>query len=219
MPSDFPIKQFSNVYWDVDKKKNSCQGIWGQYRDAWKAVAFRFLSCAGHDVAYTQSVVKYTNSPSDMKERYNQEHHLFAFFFSGLAALESLHYALFAVGALVEPSKFSMASEADLKSITPSKTARSYSETFPGDMLSNAMDMLVKDATFMEWIDVRNILSHRTAPGRTFHAAAHGEDGGKATWLHGINIDDRTTSSRRLWLSKSLSDILQPAETFTRAKF
>jgi hypothetical protein len=63
--------------------------------------------------------------------------------------------------------------------------------------------------------EIRNILVHRSLPGRIFHhgGAHHGE----VLWIEGIKIDDNTTVSRRNWLVRNLSKLLRDADTFTNS--
>ncbi len=67
--------------------------------------------------------------------------------------------------------------------------------------------------------DTRNILTHRTAPGRTFsEALTNTPTGGYAsvgptTWL-GRTLEPATTQRPREWLAESLDEILEAAEAF-----
>ena len=177
---------------------------WGQYRDAWKALSYHFLSCASHDEAYTASVTQHGDGPQQ-PERYVQEHHLFGFFYTGLATLEALHYGLFAMGALIKPQQLPMATEKNRRDIMPKYTFETFSTSFPAEALSFKLGALQDDQEWTTWNDTRNILSHRMIPGRAFGLSNVGL--GEAIWLNGIKIDRGTTLSRREWLGRHLSEI------------
>jgi hypothetical protein len=217
MPSDFPGLTYEAVYWLVDSKRpTSPPEIWGQYRDAWKALSYHFLSCAGHDEAYTASVQHHGDAPQH-PERYKQEHHLFGFFYTGLAALEALHYGLFAMGALIRPQEFPMITPGNRRAVDPKKTFATFSTIFPGEALTHQLRTLKDDPQWTTWNDTRNVLSHRMIPGRAF------SDPGGALWRieNGIEIaiDGRTTASQREWLVQHLSQIFESAHTFAKDHF
>ena len=213
MPADFPVAAYESAYWLVDSRRQTAPPeTWGQYRDAWKALSYHFLSCANHDEAYTASVSKHGDGPPH-PERYVQEHHLFGFFYTGLAVLEALHYGLFAMGALIRPQEFPMVTDEDMRAIKPAKTCATFSTIFPGEALTLKLGALKDDQEWKTWNDTRNVLSHRMIPGRAF------SDQGGALWLNGIAINNKTTSSRRAWLIQHLSQILESAHIFAKDHF
>lgn len=198
MPADFPVAAYESAYWLVDSKRQiSPPETWGQYRDAWKALSYHFLSCAGHDEAYTASVQHHGDAPQH-PERYKQEHHLFGFFYTGMAALEALHYGLFAMGALVRPQLFPMVTRGDRRAITPAKTFETFSIVFPNEPLTLKLDALKADQEWNDWNDTRNVLSHRMIPGRQYLLSTAESGPGGALWRieNGIEIaiDSRTTA-------------------------
>jgi hypothetical protein len=223
MPADFPVAAYESAYWLVDKKRQiSPPETWGQYRDAWKALSYHFLSCASHDEAYTASVNQHGDGPPH-PERYKQEHHLFGFFYTGLAALEALHYGMFAMGALVKPEEFLMVTPGNRRAVIPVKTFETFSTVFPAELLTLKLRALKDDPQWTTWNDTRNVLSHRMIPGRQFLLSNTESVPGGALWQIengiGIAIDGRTTASRREWLVQHLSQILESAHTFAKDHF
>ena len=223
IPSDFPGSTYEAVYWLVDsKRRTSPAETWGQYRDAWKAMSYHFLSCVSHDEAYTASVNQHGDSPHH-PERYMQEHHLFGFFYTGLAALEALLYGLFAMGALVRQQQFPMVTRGDRRAIIPAKTFETFSIVFPNEPLTLKLGAFKADQEWNNWNDTRNVLSHRMIPGRAYLLSTAESGPGGARWLieNGIEIaiDGRTTASRREWLSRQLSHILESAHAFANHNF
>lgn len=71
---------------------------------------------------------------------------------------------------------------------------------------------MVNDQEFKDWKIIRNILIHRSLPGRVFHEG--GDHHGEVLW-ECIQIDKGTTVSKRNWLVRALSKLLRDADTFT----
>lgn len=223
MPSDFPASVCEAVYWLVDRKRRtSPPEIWGQYRDAWKALSYHYLSCAIHDESYTASAKHHGDSPPH-PERHNQEHHLFGFFYTGLASLEALHYGLFAMGALVRPQEFLLVTDDNRREATPQNTFMTYARVFPNEALTLALGALKTAQEWKAWNVTRNVLSHRMSPGRDYLLSTAESGPGGAVWpiQNGIEIaiDTGTTSSRREWLSRQLFQILDSTHSFATQHF
>jgi len=180
-------------------------------------MAFRFLCCAEHDDSFTGSVQRSGTAPA-MPERYIQERELFAFFVTGLSAVESFHFAAHAIAACVQPLAFPMSTDEELRQLTIGTIATRFAAVFPGDPLTVAMTTLRADKELSDWQSIRNILAHRLAPGRTHYARVGGSPAGleSTTWLKGIPIDLATTASRRSWLAGVITDMVQAADGFVR---
>jgi hypothetical protein len=75
----------------------------------------------------------------------------------------------------------------------------------------------VSDVQFIEWREIRNILTHRTAPGRTFFvsigdvADAQLPDQWK---IKGISLDTKMAATRRRQLSQQLDELLAGIQDF-----
>ena len=184
MPVDFPVARYDEVYYLVDRKRQtSPPEIWGQYRDAWKGLAYHYRSCADHDEAYTASVSQHGDGPPH-PERYMQEHHLFGFFYTGLAALESFHYGFLAMGALIRPHEFPLITPENMRAVDPKKTCTTFSTIFPSEALTRTLRALKDDPQWGIWNEIRNVLSHRVFPGRTYPRRVRAGGSRLATWNH-----------------------------------
>jgi hypothetical protein len=127
------------------------------------------------------------------------------------------------MGALVRPQLFPMVTRGDRRAITPAKTFETFSIVFPNEPLTLKLDALKADQEWNDWNDTRNVLSHRMIPGRQYLLSTAESGPGGALWRieNGIEIaiDSRTTASRREWLSRQLSQILDSAHTFAEVHF
>lgn len=56
MPPDFNVAAYEAVHSRVNANPSLNQDVWEHYAPAWNAVAYRFLSCAESDAAFTASI-------------------------------------------------------------------------------------------------------------------------------------------------------------------
>lgn len=223
MPDDFPVTPYENITESIhlareaDKHPESWHPeAWREFASAWNAVAFRFCSCAEHDVAFTEAM-KRPEKFSKSHEIYIQERELFGFFVSGLSVIDSTCYALFAVGSMLDVQTFPIATSDDKKKITSEMTADKFGSAFKSERISSVLRQLIDSKDYQEWKTIRNIISHRSAPPRTIFIG--GEHHGEVVWGLNIQLDEHTTNSRRKWLADTLCELLKAAETFTAARF
>ena len=198
--------------------------IWSQYSGAWNALAYRFRSCAEHDEAFAASIRR----EASQTETYIQERELFGFFVTGWSAIESLFYALYAIGAMLNRQRFPIIRPEDMRAINPKNTASKFNKAFKSDPLTEVLRHTTSRQEYKDWKEIRNVLLHRIAPSRS-HNIRIEIDGDPLTiekaytrgvsWWEGIPLDDTTTAARRKWLAATLVDVLKAAATFTAQRF
>jgi len=217
MPKVFPVEPYESIHKRIVKKKDDYRKSWNQYAGAWNAVGYRFLSCNNNDKAFTESIQRAGNAPPP-SERYIQESNLFGFFVSGLSTIESLLYGLYAIASIIKVEKFPIATFKDLKSITHENTKNKFEKEFTNLSITDFLKSLIDDKNYKEWKDIRNILAHRTSPGRHFFGG--GNHSGNALWINGVHhINDKTTSKRFKWFVGVIINLLNKIEIFTTDKF
>lgn len=231
MPIDFPSALYESVHARAVAKKDQHPDSWVQFSGAWNAIAYRFLSCTEHDTAFTNSISQTRGDAPPQPERYFQERDLFGFFFTGLSSIECLYYALFAIGSIVDATRFPMGTAQQLRNISPRSTSQQYNAAFPSEPLSFLLNQLITSMEFLEWTEIRNILAHRSSPPRQIfrsihvsirnapHTSSNSVADPSPLWLNGIQLDSTTTSSRRTWLVRTLGDVIQETETFISTHF
>ena len=217
MPRDFPSVPYDEIKTRVRSFSTSTPDTWSQFAGGWNAVAYRYSACTDYDVAFTESIQRYGDAPPP-QERCLQEKYLFGFFVSGLATLESVCYGLFAMASLLDPTHFPLSADDEMRAVTPRYTTDHYSRVFSGEGITNTLLQLVNSHEFSDWREIRNILAHRTAPGRIIHASTSGT-APPALWKTGIPLDANTTVSRRTWLSTQLQRLITEANAFARIHF
>jgi hypothetical protein len=218
MPDDFPSDLCDDINNRVSKNRDNYLNSWHQFAGGWNAVAYRFLSCTEYNVDFTSSIIKHGNSPSQ-PERYNQEKLLYNFFVTGLSIIESLGYALYAIGSIIDKNNFPISSKKDLKNIWIESTISKFKKS---NLLKNIsialiLEELTKSKDYKDWKDIRNILAHRSAPGRNIFMG--GNDHGKVKWIKELQIDENTTSLRYKWLLANLKKLIEETGSFVSYHF
>ena len=218
MPPDFPTTSFERVYSRARLRASSQASAYEHFNAAWNAISFRYLALCDDGAAFTASVSA-PDGRASLEQRYRQERHLFGFFTNGFSAFESFFYAMFAIGALLHPVEFPLAIPKEQQAVKPASTYRAYSRVFVGDPILAAFTAVLTDAAYREWMEVRNILTHRTAPGRTIFVSIESDEDLLARWkINDIPLGPQTASSRRGHAARMLSALLDAAVVFTESR-
>jgi hypothetical protein len=218
LPGDFPISPF-------ERSVARVQSCWevrhpdevGQMVGAWSALSYRFLAHGDEGEAFNRSIMG-QNAFSSHKERYKQERYLFGFFSNGFAAFESYFYGMYSIGAVLNPTHFPFATPKDRQGVSPTSTERAYAKAFPGDPLLNTYRNVFADIAYQELREIRNVLTHRTAPGRTIFVGVGSDEPMAPRWkLNNISLDGSTVQARRAHTSRLLTAVLAAGAAFVDA--
>lgn len=217
MPADFPATPFERVHARLRPRASTHAILYEHFIGAWNALSIRYLTLVEEGDAFTASIGR--GNGGDGQDRYRQERHLFGFFGSGFSAFESYFYGMYAIGAVIQPAQFSLATPKDQQLVSPSSTDRLYKQAFAGDPILGAFQAAFTDAAYREWKEIRNILTHRTAPGRTIFVSIESDEELTAQWkINNIPLDAQTASSRRGHASRLLLLLLEAAAVFAEAR-
>jgi hypothetical protein len=227
MPGDFPTIAYDAVNIRLGPYQPGNPQVWTEYAGGWNAIAFRFATTTAADNRFTASI-KHFPQPS-FDEYHVQEEALFHFFVTGLAVIESFFYALFALGALRQPTNFPMSTADDLRAIAPVLTKRKFATHFAGTPIEAVLSDLLADPIYKSWCDIRNVLAHRTAPPRhhfmvlTVGGGSGTSQVGSTTWQvtggRGLVLNDQTTSDKRTWLAAQVARCILATESFVTINF
>ena len=84
---------------------------------------------------------------------------------------------------------------------------KGYKKCFRNESITYKLEEINNANEFVDWKENRNILVHRSLPGRLFHSG--GEHDGKAFWkLKGIDINTNLTLDRYQWLSSTITSLI-----------
>jgi hypothetical protein len=186
------------------------------------AVRYRLRACADYSNEFVESVLRYGDAPAH-EERYRQERALFGFFVSGIAALDSFSFFLHFAAAHIRPTKFPTTFE-QVRQVSLKSTAKAFGHEFSNETMAHTINNLISDARFKEWERFRNVLAHRSAPGRNVYASVgSSQPDPAADWKIGssnnVKIDPDLTPPRLVWLVSSLNDLVIAADQFTLKYF
>ncbi len=207
LDSNFPAQLYEEVQSKV-RNSFSDHSLYDHYAGAWNALACRFQGAVNSGAAFSNSIAVFGTSPNP-SVRFRQEHELFCFFSAGLSAFESAFYAAFTRGAFLSPSDFPIARPEDQKKVTPSLTIGNFGRGFAIDPILAVFNTLVSDARYLQWREVRNVLTHRTAPGRIFNVSNVDVQVPADEWkLNNILLDGNLVSSRLAELGRLVGNLV-----------
>lgn len=214
---DFPAEPYEAVH-DLVVARWGNQEPYEHFAGAWNAVAYRFQSAVqvGADFESSLRIAGATPTPD---ERFRQDSALAEFFASGYSAFESVFYGLHAIGVLLEPAVFSLATPKSRQQVSPSQTTTTFKKAFPGDPFIAVLEAFTADLAYQEWREIRNVLTHRTAPGRRMYVGIGVDDAPATEWkLNDIAIDETLVPLRRAALARLLAQLMDGCATFLRSR-
>lgn len=206
-PDDFPVQPYLDIHCRIARTQSESDER-SEFFFAWTAIAYRYKACVDHDARYTDSVTRAGNTPP-YPDRYLQDEELFNFFTTGHSAVESACYAFYAVGAMIQPCSFPFTTDTHRRKVDPNWTADKFAKAFPGAPIVTALQTMLASQQYIEWKTIRNILNHRTAPGR-FISIGGGQTAVEWKTVN-ISLDQMTTASRLTWLAQTLEGLIAAA--------
>lgn len=215
---DFPFEPYEAVHAKVAGQW-SAAASYHQYSGAWNALAYRFHGSIEAGARFQKSLKVFGSHPAP-HQRFEQEEALFNFFSNGFAAFEALFYGLFTIGSFMDQVAFPLGTPKDEQRVSPSHTHEAFRRAFPGDPLLNTFAGLLNDPAYQRWRDMRNVLTHRAAPGRRVYVGLGADDAPSVEWkLNGLPLDSGLVSNHQRELAQLIGDVLSAAVTFlaTRA--
>lgn len=219
MPPEFPVAPFERSYARVRRRATTHGGLFEQFSGAWNALSIRYLAFTAHGDEFTRLTIQPCGAGPEPQVRYRQEDQLFGFFSSGFSAFEAYFYGMFAVGALIRPGDFPLTTSKEQQAVSPSSTGAAYRQSFASDHVIAAFDGVFQDASYREFREVRNILTHRTAPGRRIYVGIDSDEELPARWkINDIALDGQLAATRRAEVARLLTGLLEAAAAFIEAR-
>ncbi len=220
MPEGFPDATLEAVKDRIVPKMKNPSPELDNFLGAVNGIRFRLHACANHSEEFVQSVRNFGDAPS-IVERCRQETLLFGFFVSGFATLDSFSFFIYFAAAAIKPPHFPIQKSGHLKRINCKSTADDFCRLFPNDDMTKELRALVEDQHFKEWDTYRNVLAHRSAPGRRIYASTRNDsDLPSADWkidpAHDVKIDSSLTEPRLRWLVRRMAGLIAAANDFTQ---
>ena len=210
---DFPTRPYEAIHETVSHSWGS-HVLYDHYAGAWNAVAYRFHAAVDAAGVFQASLLTAGSSPT-AEGRYHQDKALADFFGGGFSTFESVFYALHSIGAFLDANAFSLATPKAQQQVSPKQTSEVYRRAFPGDPILVAFEALFADPAYQEGREIRNILTHRTAPGRRMYVGIGKDDAPPTEWkLNNIPLDASMVPNRRRELARMLTSLIEGANVF-----
>lgn len=217
VPPEFPTAPYDSIYEVVSKSRGSHQ-LYEHFSGAWNALAYRFRATCDSASEFEKLLTRHGHAPPPL-ERYLQENALFAIYSAGFSVFECACYGMFAVGAFLQPAHFLLTSPANQQQVTPGRTFAAYKSAFPTEPITAAFHQMLNDAQYLQFREVRNVLTHRSAPGRRMYISFGDDSTPSAEWkLNNVPLDSSISSSAKQELSRVVSALLVVCEPFVRAR-
>jgi hypothetical protein len=195
--------------------------LWSEWADACNGTLYRFLAAAEASDAFGSSIT--TSGTPQTRERLAQEKALFTFFACALSSLECVAYGVCAIGAFLQPAAFPV--QAKPHKMTFRFAAQTFASQFPSDQLGPVLRTADRSSELKALRATRNLLAHRSAPGRTVPlelattvSGTGTSSRGPARWL-GDTLSAQTTDQPRVWLARTLDEILEATEQIVNLHF
>jgi hypothetical protein len=205
-PADFPRQHYISVLALVS---DACAGqraraaAYSQFAAAWSGVLYRFCAFDAHFTALSSSLGG-ADGATARQTAFEVECDLFGVFTNGVATLESIAYGVFAIGALMRPETFPLATPTDRRNATVGAVLRLYSERFHDDDLTRVLFWWYNSREYGWWKDMRNLLARQTV---TLEV--------RDKWmLGGVRIDAEELARKRSWLAHAVTELLMAVEIF-----
>jgi len=217
VPDDFPLCAYESVYKTIENKKAK-HLLYEHYAGAWNGLAYRFRAAMDYGEYFVALLKKHGTAPPP-EERYLQERVLFDFYSAGFSTFECTFYGLYTVGAFISPREFPLTTPREQQQVSPNRTKDAFARSFPGDPILAVFAALFADPQYQKCREIRNVLTHRTAPGRRIYLSIGNDDEPPAEWkLNNSPLDESLASTGRIELSRLLGDLLAGSATFVEAK-
>lgn len=213
VPPDFPVAPYEAIY-DAVVKHYGQHVLYGHHAGAWNALAYRYREMIEAGESFASLLRKHGTAPQP-EERYAQERAVLDFYSSGFSTLECSFYGFYAIGTFLGAPGFTLATEADQQRVSPRSTRGAFAHAYPGDPFVAVIASVLTDMDFLNWRPVRNVLTHRTAPGRVIYASIGSNDESPTEWkLNGMPLDETIAVDGRHRLVRVLARLLEGGAEF-----
>lgn len=215
VPADFPAAPYESCHARI-QQRHGAHSVLPEFAGAWNAVAYRFQAMVDAGADFAKSIGAHGSHPPP-KERYEQESLLSSFYGSGFATFESAFYALHALGAMTPGSPLSLVTAKDKQSVSPPRVQTAFAKAFAGDPCNDSINAVINDTDFKSFRETRNILTHRTAPGRTMFVGIGSADELPTEWkLNNMPLDETIATSGRAAVARLLTTLVGVCDDFSR---
>ncbi len=216
-PEGFPTIQYEKIHQRVSTTQKD-NAFYQHFAGAWNGLSYRYRAALDHGDAFILSLQKHGTAPPP-EQRYLQEKLLFDFFGASFSCFESTFYAFYTVGAFLSPQHFNLSTPRDQQKVSPNRTKDAYEEAFSSDVILSVILQVFTDPEYQKLREIRNVLTHRTAPGRTMYVSLGSDDTPATEWkLNNSPMDSSIITHSQKELSRLLEILLDAFSVFVSAR-
>ncbi len=213
MSSSFPVEHYESIHKNIVEFYGKHE-FYEHYAGSWNALAYRYQAAIEYGDEFVESLKTFGTTPSPLN-RFTQERLLFDFYSSSFSSFEAMYYGLFSIGHFVSPEHFPISSPRDQQRISLGSTRKAYLGAFPTDQIISSFDTIASDSQYKKVREVRNVLSHRTAPGRRIFVGLGTEDAPTTEWkLNDTPLDQNLILECTESLSHNIGNMLLDTVAF-----
>ena len=212
---DFPQEKYESIHL-ILTTKHAEKEEYEHFSGAWNAVSYRYKATIDHGEDFVELLKLYGTAPQP-QERYLQERALFNHFSSCFSVFESICYGFFAIGSIIKPEYFFINNSTDQRRISPETTKKTFQNVFPNEQITKTLIELISDSEFENIRNIRNILTHRTAPGRKIYLNMGNDESPPTEWkLNNKPLDELIVISNVNNMKRFLNNLLNAGEEFCK---
>lgn len=216
MPPSFSTPEYERIFARALKAYSGNAGF-SHIAGAFNALSYRFRAAYDAALGFQEQFEREGSSPTP-EPRYEQERLLFDCLSSCFSVLEAYFFALFAIASNINPSGFPLDTPRAEKNVTPENTITLIKKYFPNDPIVTALQSMIKGTAYISLRQARNVLTHRTAPGRMLYVSTCSNDAPATEWkLDGNPITKDMLLTRTAELANLLQDAMVALDKFTKA--
>jgi len=213
---DFPREKYESIHVILSGKYPE-RTEYEHFSGAWNAISYRYKATIDYGNDFVKLLQLYGTTPQPEK-RYLQEQALFNHFNSCFSVFESMCYGFFAIGSIVSPELFPINDPADQRKISPETTKRTFQKVFPDEQITKTLIELIDDSDFENIRNIRNILTHRTAPGRKIYLNIGEDETPPTEWkLNNKPLNELIVKSNEDNMKRLLNNSLTAGEVFCKS--
>ncbi|UYO48797.1 hypothetical protein KQX64_23340 [Rhodopseudomonas palustris] len=215
MPPGFPTTAFDALY----QYATLSRGPYAEeFLGAWNAISYRYRALLDYSDGFEASIKRHGPAP-EADIRFKQEKDLFGFFSNAFSVFEAYFFGMYALGAELSPASFPFTTSQDRQRVTINSTIAGYKKTWPDHPIIMTFEELSNDPVYRGLRDARNVLTHRTAPGRTIYADLSNDGPPTADWkLLNSPLDEHTTRARREGVTRMLWTLTAASQSFVETR-
>lgn len=212
---NFPQNDYEAIH-SILSSKYSERKEYEHFSGAWNAVAYRYKATIDHGKDFIELLKSHGTTPQPEK-RYLQEKALFNHFSSCFSVFESLCYGFFAIGSIARPEIFFINDPSDQRKVSPETTKKTFQKAFPNETLTKVLVDLSLDTDFENIRNTRNILTHRTSPGRRVYFNIGKDESPPTEWkLNNKPLDEFIVKANEDSMKRILGNLLNEGEKFCK---